>query len=300
MAERIAFIGLGIMGRPMALNLLKAGYPLRVYARRPESVAPLAAAGAVPCASPKEAAKAADIVFTMVSDTPDVELVVLGQEGVIEGLAPGGVVVDMSTISPLATRDIAQRLAMQGIDMLDAPVSGGEKGAVEGTLSIMVGGKAAVFERVLPLFQAMGRNIVHIGDHGAGQVAKACNQVLITQTLAAIGETFLLAKAAGVDPLKVREALMGGFAGSRALESHGQRMLEGDYRPGFKVRLHQKDMRIVMQTAEELGLALPGAAMVTRYINAAMEQGMGEEDSISIYRLQQALSDLGSGVSSDD
>ena len=292
MAERIAFIGLGIMGRPMAMNLIKAGHALRVHARRPEMMAPLVEAGAVACASPKEAAQGADIVFTMVSDTPDVEQVVLGEEGVIEGMAPGGIVVDMSTISPLATRDIAQHLAGQGIEMLDAPVSGGEKGAIEGALSIMVGGKTAIFERVLPLFQAMGKNIVHVGDNGAGQVTKVCNQVLITQTLAAIGETFLLAKAAGVDPYKVREALLGGSAGSRALESHGQRMLDGNYQPGFKVRLHQKDMNIVMQTAEQLGLSLPGAALVTDYINAAMEQGMGEDDSISIYRLQQGMAGL--------
>ena len=290
MAEKIGFIGLGIMGQPMALNLRKAGYELWVHARRPECMDPVVAAGATACASSREVAEYADIIFTMVSDTPDVEAVILGENGVIETARPGSVVVDMSTISPTTTRAIADMLETQGIEMLDAPVSGGEKGAIEATLSIMVGGKDEVFARVKPMFEAMGKNIVHIGDNGAGQVTKACNQVVIAQAIAAIGEAYLLAEANGVDPRKVREALMGGFAGSRALESHGLRMLDGNYQPGFKARLHKKDMRIVMETAEELGIALPGAALVTQLINTAVGQGMGEDDSISIFRLQQALS----------
>jgi 2-hydroxy-3-oxopropionate reductase len=290
MAEKIGFIGLGIMGQPMALNLRRAGYEIWVHARRPECMHLLMNIGATPCANSREVAEHADIIFTMVSDTPDVEAVILGENGIIETVKPDSVVVDMSTISPTTTRVIADMLESLGVDMLDAPVSGGEKGAIDGTLSIMVGGKAGVFERVKPLFEVMGKNIVHIGDNGAGQVAKACNQVVIAQAIAAIGEAYLLAEANGVDPRKVREALLGGFAGSRALESHGLRMLDGDYRPGFKARLHQKDMRIVMEAAAEQGIALPGAALVTQLINTAVGQGMGEEDSISIFRLQQTLS----------
>ena len=290
MAEKIGFIGLGIMGQPMAINLRKAGYEVWVHARRPECMSPVVAAGATACAHAREVAEHASIIFTMVSDTPDVEAVILGENGIIEGIKPGSVVVDMSTISPTATRSIADMLETQGVEMLDAPVSGGEKGAIDGTLSIMVGGKPEVFERVKPMFASMGKNIVHIGDNGAGQVTKACNQVVIAQAISAIGEAFLLAESNGVDPYKVREALMGGFAGSRALESHGLRMLDGNYQPGFKAKLHQKDMRIVMQTAEEMGIALPGAAQVTQLINTAVGQGMGEDDSISIFRLQQTLS----------
>lgn len=290
MAVTIGFIGLGIMGQPMALNLVRAGYPLRVYARRPECAAPLEQQGAVTCDSPQAVAEEADIIITMVSDTCDVEEVVLGEQGVIHTARPGSLVIDMSTISPEATRRIAAKLAERDIAMLDAPVSGGEQGAIDGALSIMVGGSEQVFQRALPCLEVMGRNIVHLGDNGAGQVTKACNQVLMAQSLAAIGEAFLLAEASGVDPMKVREALLGGFAYSRALESHGLRMLEGQYRPGFKTRLHHKDMRIALETASELGIALPGASLAGQYLNAAMGHGMAEDDSISIFRLQQQLS----------
>ena len=204
MTERVGFIGLGIMGRPMALNLHQAGYSLSVHARRPESMTPLAEAGAATAASPAECAARSDVVFTMVSDTPDVEEVIFGPGGVAEGIAPGGVVVDMSTISPSATRSMAERLAGQGVQMLDAPVSGGDLGAINGTLSIMVGGEGGAFERVLPLFQAMGKNIVHIGASGAGQVCKACNQVVVGATIAGVAEAILLARASGVDPARVR------------------------------------------------------------------------------------------------
>jgi 2-hydroxy-3-oxopropionate reductase len=195
----------------------------------------------------------------------------------------------MSTISPSVTRDIAARLAEGGVEMLDAPVSGGEKGAIDGTLSIMIGGKAAVFDRVLPVFEVLGSNIVLIGDNGAGQVTKACNQTVIAQTISAIGEAFVLATAAGVDPARVREALLGGFAGSRVLDSHGGRMLAHDFKPGFKSKLHQKDMRIVLETAHELGIALPGAALATQMINALVGSGGGEDDSCAILRLQEQL-----------
>ena len=287
--ETVAYIGLGIMGRPMALNLLRAGYTVRVWARRSESMQPLIEAGATACSSPADAASGADIIITNVSDTIDVEQVILGDSGVIEGAASGSVVVDMSTISPSVTRDIAARLAEGGVEMLDAPVSGGEKGAIDGTLSIMIGGKAAVFDRVLPVFEVLGSNIVLIGDNGAGQVTKACNQTVIAQTISAIGEAFVLATAAGVDPARVREALLGGFAGSRVLDSHGGRMLAHDFKPGFKSKLHQKDMRIVLETAHELGIALPGAALATQMINALVGSGGGEDDSCAILRLQEQL-----------
>ena len=287
--EKLGYIGLGIMGRPAAINLLRAGYPVHVWARREDSMRPVVAEGAVACTSPKAVAEQADVIFTNVSDTMDVEQVILGAEGILEGARPGSVVVDMSTISPAATRRIAERLTERGVSMLDAPVSGGERGAIDGTLSIMVGGPEEVFRRVLPLLDVMGRNIVHIGGAGAGQVTKACNQVVIAQTIAAVGEAFVLAKSSGVDPARVRHALLGGFAGSRVLEAHGQRMLEGDYRPGFKAKLHKKDMRIVMETAEELGIALPGVALATQFLNALVGAGGGELDSAAISTLQQKL-----------
>jgi 2-hydroxy-3-oxopropionate reductase len=293
----IAFIGLGIMGRPMALNLVRAGHALFVHARRAESMAPLIEAGAIGCASPAEAARQAEVVFTMVSDTPDVEQVVLGEAGVLAGTGPGALVVDMSTISPAASRKLAVRLAEHRVGMLDAPVSGGEAGAVAGTLSIMVGGAVDAFARARPLLEVLGRNVVHIGGNGAGQVAKACNQVVIAQTLLGVGEAFLLAKAAGVDPAKVRAALLGGFANSRVLEVHGQRLLDGDYAPGFKASLHRKDMRIVLEAAHELGVALPGAAQFAQLLNALVGRGMGELDSSAVFQLQEALS--GQDVAAD-
>jgi 2-hydroxy-3-oxopropionate reductase len=294
MTLSVGFIGLGIMGRPMALNLRRAGHALAVWARRPEATAALTEAGAEVCASPAAVAARSEVCFTMVADTEDVEQVLLGtgdsgMEPVIAGAQPGSVVVDMSTIAPSATRRIAERLASAGIAMLDAPVSGGEQGAIDGTLSIMVGGPAATFARVRPLFERMGRHIVHVGDQGAGQVCKACNQVLVGHTIAGVAEALLLAEASGVDGAKVREALLGGFANSRILEVHGQRMLDGDFAPGFKARLHQKDLRIVLEAANELGLALPGAAQVQQGLNALVGQGDGELDSAALYQVLKRL-----------
>ncbi|MCK5487007.1 MAG: 2-hydroxy-3-oxopropionate reductase [Desulfobacterales bacterium] len=288
----IGFIGLGIMGRPMALNLINAGHSVSVHARRPAMMTPLTDAGATACNTSAEVASNTDIIFICVSDTQDVEQVILGDEGILKSINKDSVVVDMSTISPSATRKLATQLTEHNVHMLDAPVSGGEQGAIDGALSIMVGGDKEIFNRVLPLFEVMGKNIVHIGDNGAGQVTKACNQVLIGQTIAAIGEAYILASASGVDPAKVRQALLGGFAGSRALESHGQRMLDRNFKPGFKARLHQKDMRIAMEAAHELGIALPGAAVVTNYLNAVVGHGNGENDSISILELQEQLSGI--------
>ena len=288
----VGFIGLGIMGNPMALNLIKAGNTLWVHGRRPETMVPLTEAGATACASPAEVAKHADVTIVMVSDTPDVEQVIFGDGGVVHGAKPGAVVVDMSTVSPTATKAFAEELRQGGVEMLDAPVSGGEVGAINATLSIMVGGRPEVFERVRPLFEAMGKNIVRVGDNGAGQVAKACNQIVVAVTIQAVAEALTFARKNGVDAAKVREALMGGFAGSKILEVHGKRMLDHDFKPGFKTRLHQKDLNIVMQTARELGLALPGAAMVMQNINALMGTGDGEIDSAAVVKVVERMSGM--------
>lgn len=293
MAMKLGFVGLGIMGRPMALNLRKAGHALSVYGRRSVTMKPLIDAGATPADSPKEVAAASDVIFVMVSDTPDVEHVVLGEHGIAQGARAGAIVVDMSTISPAATREMARTLAARRIDMLDAPVSGGEVGAVNGTLSIMVGGKKDVFDKVLPLFQSLGKNIVHVGDNGAGQVAKACNQIVVALTIEAVSEALTFARKNGVDAAKVRAALLGGFAGSKILEVHGQRMLDNDFKPGFKVKLHQKDLRIVMEDAGKLGLALPGAALVAQHLNALVGGGDSELDSAAIVKAVERLSALG-------
>ncbi len=278
MRERVGFIGLGIMGRPMAGHLVSAGYEVAVWNRTRSKAADLVKAGARWAESPKEVAARSDVTITMVADTPDVLEVILGADGILEGIRPGAIVVDMSTISPAATREIARRLAEKGAEMLDAPVSGGEKGAIEGTLSIMVGGKPEVFERVLPIFQRMGRNIVHLGDHGAGQVTKACNQLVLSLTILGVAEALTLARKAGVDPAKVRAALLGGFANSRVLEVHGQRMLDGKFEPGFRTRLYHKDMGIVMDTGRALGMPLLGAGLAAQLYQVAMARGFGEMD----------------------
>jgi len=288
----IAFIGMGIMGKPMAINLKKAGHTVYVHGRRPETMTPPLQAGCTGCASIAEAAAQAEIIIVMVSDTPDVEQVLFDDKGVIHGARPGSVVVDMSTISPTATRHMARKLRDHGIEMLDAPVSGGEVGAINATLSIMVGGKPEVFERVKPVFEAMGKNIVLVGDNGAGQVAKACNQIVVAVTIEAVAEALTFARKNDVDPAKVRDALMGGFAGSRILEVHGKRMLDNDYTPGFKTKLHQKDINIVMQTAKELGLALPGAALVMQHLNALMGTGGAELDSAAVMKIVERESGM--------
>ena len=290
MAMKLGFIGLGIMGRPMALNLRRAGHALWVYGRRAETMKPLTEAGATACASPQEVAANADVSFIIVSDTPDVEQVILGDQGVIHGARPGSAVVDMSTISPAATRVFAGKLAQRGVEMLDAPVSGGEVGAVNATLSIMVGGKAKTFEKVKPLFEAMGKNIVHVGDHGAGQVAKACNQIVVSLTIEGVSEALTFARRNGVDAAKVRAALMGGSAGSKILEAHGKRILDNDFKPGFTVKLHQKDLRIVIEDAHKLGIGLPGAALVAQHLNALMGSGDGELDSAAIVKVVERMS----------
>lgn len=285
----IGFIGLGIMGRPMALNLLKSGHSLTVWARRPESMEPLLEAGAKGAANPAEVAAASEVVISMVADAPDVEMVMLGPKGVASGAHPGLVAVDMSTIAPAAARDIAERLAGAGVDFIDAPVSGGEVGAIAGTLSIMAGGSEAAFAKAKAAFEAMGKNIVHVGASGAGQVTKAANQIVTGMGVLAVAEAFALAKKSGVDPAKVREALLGGFAYSKILENHGQRMLDRNFKPGFKSWMHQKDLNIVMQSAHELGVSLPGAAATAQMFNAMVGSSLGEEDSIAVLKLLERL-----------
>jgi 2-hydroxy-3-oxopropionate reductase len=287
MGERVGFIGLGIMGRPMSLNLLRAGYPMTVHSRSSPPVEEVVGEGATRASSPREVASASDIVITMLPDTPDVEQVLLGDDGVVHGLSDGALVIDMSTISPIATRRFASQLSDAGAAMLDAPVSGGEKGAIDGTLSIMVGGTQEAFDRVKPLFDVMGGNIVRVGDSGAGQIAKACNQLVVAGTIEAVAEALTLASAAGVDAARVREALLGGFAGSKILEVHGQRMLDEAFTPGFRARLHLKDARIVSDTARELGVPTPGFTPVEEELQRLVDEGKGDLDHSALITLLQ-------------
>ncbi|MDE2440322.1 MAG: NAD-binding protein [Betaproteobacteria bacterium] len=284
---KIGFIGLGIMGRPMALNLIKGGHEVTVWARRAESMQPLLTAGARAAVSPSDAAQGNELVISMVADAPDVAEVM---RGVAAGAAPGLVAVDMSTIAPGAARLIGEELAAAGVDFIDAPVSGGEVGAIAGTLSIMAGGTEAGFAKAQPAFACMGKNIIHVGDSGAGQVAKAANQIMTGMGVLAVAEALAFASKNGVDGGKVREALLGGFAYSRILENHGQRMLDRNFKPGFKSWMHEKDLNIVMQTAHELGLCLPGSAATAQMFNAMVGSGYGEEDSIAVLKLLEKLS----------
>lgn len=286
----VGFIGLGLMGRPMALNLLAAGHRVHVWSRRRESMRLLLDAGASDCASAAEVARRAAVTISMVSDAPDVEQVTLGADGIADGAGAGHVHIDMSTIAPAAAQSIAAGLAERGIVALDAPVSGGEPGAIAGTLTIMVGGDAGACARVQPLLEAMGKSITRIGEAGAGQVAKACNQIITGVGVAAVAEALNFAARSGADGTKVREALLGGFAYSRILENHGQRMLERNFRPGFKAWMHQKDVRIVMDEAHRLGLALPTAAATMQLFNAMAGSGLGEDDSVALLKLLERMS----------
>lgn len=290
--ERIGFIGLGLMGKPMSRNLLQAGYPLVVYNRSQAAIDELVSAGATPATSPQAVAEQSDVVITCVSDSPDVEAIVLGGNGVLAGARSGMLFIDMSTIAPATARKVYTALKAQGVDALDAPVSGGDIGAQQGTLSIMVGGEEAAFQRALPILQVMGKNIVHIGEAGAGQVTKACNQIVVALTVQAVAEALTLAKKSGVDPARVREALLGGFAQSRVLEVHGQRMIDGEFQPGFKLNLFRKDINIVTQTARELNLPLFGANQVPSLMDALLAQGKGELDYVSLVTLYETLSGL--------
>ncbi len=286
---RIGLIGTGIMGRPMGRNLLKAGYPLVAHNRSRVPVDELVAAGATAARSPCEVVERSDVVITMLPDSPEVQAVVQGPDGILDALREGVTYIDMSTISPIVTREIASLVEAKSAQMLDAPVSGGEKGAIEATLSIMVGGPKEVFDRVLPIFQAMGKNIVHIGDHGAGQVTKACNQIVVALTIQAVGEALALAAKAGVDPARVRQALLGGFAQSRILEQHGQRMLDRNFQPGFRVRLHQKDLNIALSSGKALGVPLPATAIVQEAFTALRALDRSDWDHSALVTLIEDL-----------
>ena len=281
----LGFIGLGAMGAPMARNLLKAGHPLAVHARRAEAMQPLVQMGAVACTSPREVAERSEVVFIMVTDTQAVENVALGEDGIIHGAKPGTVVVDHSTISPAGTRRIAAKLKERGIAMLDAPVSGGVGGAEAGTLSIMVGGDEAVFERVKPILSCLGKTLVHIGTNGAGQVAKACNQLALIINQMGVAEAVLLAEKNGVDPLKVKDALMGGFAASRMLDVQAPKMAARDFAGKIESRLHHKDILIVLELAKELGITLPASALAAEMLTKLQESGGAKKDSAAVFEI---------------
>lgn len=286
---KLGFIGLGVMGRPMALHLMKRGHELGVYARRAESAAPLVDAGARRYASPAELAANAEVVFTMVTTSSDVEQVVLAEGGVIHGAKAGTVLVDMETISPAVAKRVAAALETKGVEMIDAPVSGGPAGAEQATLSIMAGGKPHVFERIKPLFEALGRTIVHMGGHGAGQTTKACNQLALLVTAQGAAEALTLARRSGLDPAKVREVMLGGIAASRVLELFGKRMVERDFAAGIETRLYHKDLDIVLELAQGIGQALPAAAVVMQHINAVVGRGGGGSDLSSLIQVIESL-----------
>ncbi|MGE5471521.1 MAG: NAD(P)-dependent oxidoreductase [Bacteroidota bacterium] len=279
---KVGFIGLGAMGRPMAQHLQQAGHELFVWARRPASTADLSA---TVCATPADLGRCCEVVFTMVTSNADVEVVAVGKDGLIEGLVPGSVVVDCSTIAPDMARSIAARLAEKGIHFLDAPVSGGAQGALDATLAIMLGGEAAVLERVRPLLDCLGKRIVHIGPNGAGQVAKACNQMIMVAAIQAAAEALHLAAAAGVDGARVKQALAGGSAASRVLDVMGERMVRGDYAAGIEARLHHKDFGLLLEAARQSGVPAPLAAVVGQQLNALMAQGWGGDDTASLRRV---------------
>lgn len=283
------FIGLGIMGKPMARNLIKSGYNVIVHNRSPGAVDELSHEGAKAAASAKEVTEHSEVIITMLPDSPDVELVYAGDKGIFSGLKSGSLLIDMSTISPIVARKLAAEAEKCGCDMLDAPVSGGEAGAISATLSIMIGGKTAAVERAMPIFQALGKNIVHVGEVGAGQVTKAANQMVVGTTIAIVGEALVLAAKAGVDPAKVRQALLGGFAQSKILEAHGQKMLDRNFKPGFRIRLHEKDMKIALATGSEYGVPLMVTGIVGQMMTAMKGMGNGDLDHSALVKLVEAL-----------
>ena len=289
MKESIGFIGLGIMGGAMAANILRAGYDLTVWNRTPGRITPLAESGAAVAAGPADLAGRSDIIITCVSDTPDVEAVILGPGGVIEGARPGALVIDCSTISPEATRAIAVRLRQKGVHLLDAPVSGGSEGAARGTLSIMLGGEADQVARALPVLQAMGQTITHVGGQGAGQMAKLVNQVLVVVTMQGVAEALLLAQAGGLDLERTLAAVGGGAAGSWMLNNRGPQVIRRDWRPGFTIDLQQKDLRLVLEAADELGIPLPSTALVFQFFRTLQQRGLGGEGN---HALAKALEQL--------
>jgi 2-hydroxy-3-oxopropionate reductase len=286
--SNLGFIGLGIMGKPMAAHLIKAGHTLFLNSRSP--VAPeLTAEGAIVLDTATEVAQQADTLFMMLPDTPDVAKVLFGEKGVCAGLSAGKTVVDMSSISPMETKIFAQKINALGCDYLDAPVSGGEVGAKAASLTIMVGGSEAAFERVKPLFELMGKNITLVGGNGDGQTCKVANQIIVALNIAAVGEALLFASKAGADPAKVRQALMGGFASSRILEVHGERMIKRTFNPGFRLKLHQKDLELALQGARELGLAMPQTAGAAQLMQVCAANGMAELDHSALVKALELM-----------
>jgi 2-hydroxy-3-oxopropionate reductase len=285
----IGFIGLGIMGKPMARNLIKAGYSLVVHNRSRAAVEELSREGTQSANSSREVAERSEIVITMLPDSPDAELVYTSDEGISAGAKSGTLLIDMSTISPAVARKLAGEAQRRGCDMLDAPVSGGEAGAISASLSIMIGGKAAAVERAMPIFNSLGKNIVHVGEAGAGQVTKAANQMVVGTTIAIVSEALVLAAKAGVDPAKVRQALLGGFAQSKILEAHGQKMLEHNFKPGFRIRLHEKDMKIALGAGFEYGVPLMVTGQVAQMMSAIKSMGHGDLDHSGLVKLIEQM-----------
>jgi len=288
---QLGFIGLGIMGTPMCLNLIRGGHQLFVHTRGKVPAA-LADTSATQCLSARGVAERADIIFTMLPDTPDVEQVLFGDDGLALGLSPGKLVIDMSSIAPLPTQDFARRIDKLGCQYLDAPVSGGEVGAQKGTLSIMVGGPEAAFARARPLFELLGQNITLVGPNGAGQTTKVANQIVVALNIEAVAEALLFASRAGADPAKVRQALMGGFAASRILEVHGERMIRRSFEPGFRIALHQKDLGLALDSARALGLALPATAQAQQLFSACVAQGGAAWDHSGLVKALERLSNF--------
>ncbi|WP_011578898.1 MULTISPECIES: 2-hydroxy-3-oxopropionate reductase [Chelativorans] len=284
----IGFIGLGIMGRPMAGHLIDAGYTVHLNRVKPVSQH-LVDKGGRAVATAKAVSEAADVIILMVPDTDDVETVLFGADGVAEGLSPGKLIIDMSSISPVATKAFAERIEALGCDYLDAPVSGGEAGAINASLTIMVGGNPEVFEKTRPLFEVLGKSITFIGPAGSGQITKVANQIVVGLTIEAVAEALTFARVAGADPVKVREALSGGLAASKILEMHGERMIKRTFDPGFRIRLHRKDMSIAVDSARQLGLALPNVALVEQMMNSAIARGDGDKDHSGLVRTIEAL-----------
>ena len=289
MAEKIGFIGLGIMGRPMAKNLIEAGYELVLYTRTKEKAEELAGDSATVAGSPKEVAESADVVITMLPDSPDVEEVVAGEDGVLEGIKEGALIVDMSTISPVVARNLAEKARKGGASMLDAPVSGGDIGARDGTLSIMVGGSGEDFERARPLFEVMGKTVTHVGEAGAGQVVKACNQIVVGLTIEAVSEALVLGSKAGVEPSKILDVLSGGLAGNKVMEVKRDKFLQHSFDPGFRVELHHKDLGIALAAGREYGVSLPVTAIVDQMLQALKAKGRGDRDHSAILTLIEDL-----------
>ena len=285
MADTVGFIGLGIMGKPMAKNLIEAGHELVVYNRTPKKAEELAGAGAVVAASPREVAEQSDVVVTMLPDSPQVEEVLVGEEGVFEGVKEGALIVDMSTISPVITEELAARAKEKGASMLDAPVSGGDVGAIEGTLSIMVGGSDEDFQRARPLFEAMGKTVTHVGGSGAGQVVKAANQIVVALTIEAVSEALVLGSKAGVAPEKILDVLGGGLAGNKVMEVKREKMLTHSFDPGFRIELHHKDLGIALAAGREYGVTLPVTAVVDQMLQDLRMRGRGDRDHSALLTL---------------